>query len=72
MKIRIVKIACSLALALATSYLTTHFVRMTSLNDVEGAVLFYGNLPARYRDTVTNFTMLPERMNPTCSECNQP
>ena len=72
MKTRIVKIACSLALALPASYLTTHFVRTTSINDVEEAVLFYGNLPARYRDTVANFKMLPERMNPTCSECNQP
>ena len=72
MKTRIVKIACSLALALPASYFTTHFVRIASVNDVEEAVLFYGNLPARYRDTVTNFKMLPERMNPTCSECNQP
>ena len=72
MKTRIVKLACSLALAVPASYFTTQFVRMTSVTDVEEAVLFYGNLPARCRDAVTNFKMLPERMNPTCSECNQP
>jgi hypothetical protein len=33
-------------------------------------VLFYGNLPARFSDAVTSFQTLPERMNPTRSECN--
>jgi hypothetical protein len=41
-----------------------------NLSDVVAAVSFYGDLPDRISDAVTNFKMLPERMNPTCSECN--
>ena len=35
-------------------------------------VTFYANIPARVSDVVNNFKMLPERMDPTCSECNKP
>jgi hypothetical protein len=33
--------------------------------------LFYANVPARLSEVVTNLKTLPERMDPTCSECNQ-
>ena len=44
--------------------------RPANLSDVVAAVSFYGDLPDRISDAVTNFKMLPERMDPTCSECN--
>jgi len=69
-KSRIPKIALSLAVAVPASYGIAHVVRTASVNDVLEAVLFYADLPDRISDAVTNFKMLPERMNPTCSECN--
>jgi len=70
MKVRIFKLAFSLALAIPASFATSHFVRTANLNQVAETVLFYGDLPARIGDAVTNFRTLPERMNPTFSECN--
>jgi hypothetical protein len=67
---RIPKIALCLAFAVPVSYGTAHIVRTTSVNDVLEAVLFHRDLPDRISDAVTNFKMLPERMDPTCSECN--
>jgi hypothetical protein len=69
-KIRIPQIALCLAFAVPVGYGTAHVARTASVNDVLEAVLFYGDLPDRISDAVTNFRMLPERMNPTCSECN--
>jgi hypothetical protein len=34
--------------------------------------LFYANVSARLREAVTDLKTLPERMNSTCSECNEP
>jgi hypothetical protein len=69
-KFRIPKITLSLAFALPASYAAAHIARTVSVNDVLETVLFYGDLPDRLSDAVTNFKMLPERMNPTSSECN--
>ena len=69
MKVRIPKFVFGLALAVPLTYESAH-VDTESLSHVAEAVSFYGNLPARISDAVTNFKMLPERMNPTCSECN--
>ena len=69
-KSRIPKISLSLAFAVPASYAAAHIARTVSVNDVLETVLFYGDLPDRLSDAVTNFKMLPERMNPTCSECN--
>ena len=70
MKVRIPTIALSLALTVPASYAAVHIVRTVDANDAIDTVLFYANLPDRISDVVTNFKMLPERMNPTCSECN--
>ncbi|CAN5740467.1 hypothetical protein BH10ACI4_BH10ACI4_00130 [soil metagenome] len=70
MKVRIPKIALSLALAVPTSYFAVHIVRTVNASDAIRTVLFYADVPARFSDVVTNFKMLPERMDPTCSECN--
>ena len=70
MKVRISKIAISLALAVPASYAAVRIVRTVNPSDVIDTILFYANVPARFSDVVTNFKMLPERMNPTCSECN--
>lgn len=70
MKVRIPKIALSLALAVPGSYSTVHLMRTVNASDVIDRVLFYADVPDRFSDVVTNFKMLPERMNPTCSECN--
>ena len=70
MKVRILKIALSLALAVPASYATVHLMRAVNASDVIDRVLFYADVPDRFRDVVTNFKMLPERMNPTRSECN--
>ena len=37
---------------------------------LRGQFGFYGDIPDRIGDAVTNLKMLPERMDPTCSECN--
>ena len=70
MKVRILKIALPLAFAVPASYATVHLVRTVNVSDVIDSVLFYADVPDRFNDAVTNFKMLPERMNPTCSECN--
>ena len=70
MKVRIPKIALSLALAVPASYAAVHIVRTVNASDVIDRVVFYADVPDRFSDVVTNFKMLPERMNPTCSECN--
>ena len=69
-KSRIPKIALCLAFAVPVGYASAHIARTVSAGDVLETVLFYGDLPHRFSDAVTNFKMLPERMNPTCSECN--
>ena len=69
-KSRIPKIALSLAFAVPVGCCIAHVARTANLSDVVAAVSFYGDLPDRISDAVTNFKMLPERMNPTCSECN--
>jgi hypothetical protein len=70
MKVRIRKIALPLAFAVPASYATVHLVRTVNARDVIDSVLFYADVPDRFCDVVTNFKMLPERMNPSCSECN--
>lgn len=70
MKVRIPKIALSLAFAVPASYAAVHIVRTVNASDAIDTVLFYAEVPARISDAVTNFKMLPERMNPTRSECN--
>ena len=70
MKVRILKIALSLAFAVPASYAAVHVVRAVNASDAIDTVLFYADVPDRVSDAVTNFKMLPERMNPTCSECN--
>ncbi len=70
MKARIPKIALSLALTVPASYAAAHIVRTVDASDAIDTVLFYANVPDRISDVVTNFKMLPERMNPTRSECN--
>ena len=70
MKVRILKIALPVAFAVPASYATVHLVRTVNASDVIDRVLFYAHVPDRFSDVVTNFKMLPERMNPTRSECN--
>jgi hypothetical protein len=70
MKSRIVKNASRMLLLASVSLGTAHVVHRRTLGDVMDTVLFYGNLPARFSDAVTSFQTLPERMNPTRSECN--
>ena len=70
MKVRIPKIALSLALTVPASYAAVHIVRTVTASDAIETVLFYGDVPARISEAVTNFKMLPERLNPTRSECN--
>ena len=71
MKSRIRKIWLSLALAVPLSYYTSQAVQTDMFSKVTGAVMFYANVPARLCEVVTNLKTLPERMDPTCSECNQ-
>ena len=70
MKDRIPKIALSLAFAVPASYAACDFVRTVNASDAIDTILFYANVPARISEAVTNFKTLPERMNPTRSECN--
>ena len=70
MKVRIPKIALSLAFAVPASYAAVHLVRAVNASDAIDTVLFYADVPDRISEVVSNFKMLPERMNPTCSECN--
>ena len=70
MKVRIPKIALSLVFTVPASYAAVHIVRTVNASDAIDTVLFYANVPDRISDVVTNFKTLPERMNPTRSECN--
>jgi hypothetical protein len=70
MKVRIPKIALSLAFAVPASYAAVHVVRAVNASDAIDTVLFYADVPDRISEVVTNLKMLPERMNPTRSECN--
>ena len=70
MKVRIPKIALSLALAVPASYAAIHIVRTVNASDAIDTVLFYADVPDRIREVVTNCKTRPERMNPTRSECN--
>ena len=70
MKVRILKIALSLAFAVPASYAAVHVVRAVNASDAIDTVLFYADVPDRISQVVTNFKTLPERMNPTRSECN--
>ncbi len=70
MKVRILKIALSLAFTVPASYATVHLMRTVNASDAIDTILFYANVPDRISDVVTNFKTLPERMNPTRSECN--
>ena len=49
---------------------TVRFAGTDAADTFERAVRFYGDIPDRIGDAVTNLKMLPERMDPTCSECN--
>ena len=71
MKSRIPRIWLSLALAVPVSYCTFQAVRTEIFNKVTKGVMFYANVPARLYEVVTNLKTLPQRMDPTCSECNQ-
>jgi hypothetical protein len=71
MKSRIPRIWLSLALAVPVGYRTTRRIDTDTLGKLTTSVLFYANVPARLCDAVTNLKTLPERMDPTCSECNQ-
>ena len=70
MKVRIPKIALSLAFTVPASYAAVHMVRTVNASNAIDTVWFYADVPDRISEAVTNFKMLPERMNPTCSECN--
>jgi hypothetical protein len=72
MKSRIPRIWFSLALALPIGYGTSHRLDTEQLGRFTTMALFYANVPARICDAVTNLKRLPERMDPTCSECNEP
>ena len=70
MQSRIPKILMSLALAVPVSLGATAAVRTVSFSDALKAVRFYSDLPDRFTEAVASFKTLPERMNPTLSECN--
>jgi hypothetical protein len=71
MKSRIPKIWLSLALAVPVCCGTTRGIRTGLIAKLTIDALFYAKVPARLCEVVTNLKMLPERMDPTCSECNQ-
>ena len=49
MKVRIPKIALSLALAVPASYAAVHIVRTVNASDAIDTILFYANVPDRIR-----------------------
>ena len=67
MKFRIPKIWLSLAAAVPLSYGAVDGVKT---NSFEGAIQYCCHLPEHLENAATNLRELPERMNPTCSECN--
>jgi hypothetical protein len=52
------------------SYAAVQMVRTINPSDAIDTVLFHFDVPDPVGEAVTNFKMLPERMNQTCSECN--
>ena len=70
MQYRIPKILISLALAVPVSLGPTAAVRTVSFDDAMETVRFYCHFPDRLADAVAGFKTLPERTNPTLSECN--
>ncbi len=70
MQSRIPKCLISMALAVPVSLGVTHTVRTVSFSDAVETVRYYSDFPDRFTDAVANFKTLPERMNPTRSECN--
>lgn len=72
MKSRIPKVLLSLACAVPIICGAIHVLPSVTLSSVLDAVWFYRDLPDRLNDAVANFKMLPERMDPTCSECSEP
>ena len=70
MQSRIAKVVFSLVLAAPVSYGLTHAARTEGLSGVSEIVGFFSDFPKRVSDAVANFKTLPERMNPTLSECN--
>ena len=67
MKFRIPKTWLSLAAAVPLSYGAVYAVETDSFAE---AVRYCCDLPEYLANAVTNFKELPERMDPTCSECN--
>ena len=67
MKSRIPKMWLSLAAAVPLSYGT---VRAVETNSFAEAVQYCWHIPEHLENAVTNLRELPERMDPTCSECN--
>jgi hypothetical protein len=70
MKVRIPKIALFMAFAVPAGYAAVHVVRTVNVSNAIDTVWFYTDVRDRISEVVTNFKMLPERMNPTRSECN--
>ena len=74
MKLRLSKhrlaLACVPCFAVTLAYGMVRFAGTDAADTLERAVRFYGDIPDRIGDAVTNLKMLPERMDPTCSECN--
>ena len=67
MKARIPQIWLSLAVVVPLSYGTVYAVRTDRFAE---AVQYCADLPHHLEDAVTNLRELPERLDPTCSECN--
>lgn len=67
MKSRIPKICLSLAAAVPLSYGAVYVMETDSF---AGAARYCCDLPEHLANAVTNLRELPERMDPTCSECN--
>ena len=70
MQSRIHQILISLLLALPVSLGTTHLVQNVGFSDAIDTIWFYCDFPERLSGAVASFITLPERMNPTLSECN--
>ena len=74
MKLRISKHPLAFAgvpcFAVTLAFGMVRFAGTDAADTFERAVRFYGDIPDRIGDAVTNLKMLPERMDPTCSECN--
>jgi hypothetical protein len=71
MKSRISKIWLSFALAVPVCYGATRGIGTELFDKLTKNALIYANVSARLCEIVTNLKTLPERMDPTCSECNQ-